>query len=227
MTFSAGLAAGWPGFAVLALLIVTSLTRDVRAQRIGVAAAALAWLISAVQMHAWLAAGGAAVLLAINLLRYGLLVVGDRRVRFTEDEETMASGVLWRMARRDARHFLDQGTWISGKAGEVLTREGEPVSHLFYLAEGTASVRSGGRQVATCRPHHFVGEMTVLSKGAATATVTLDRPARFWCVSAEALRRVLDANPELYMPLEEGIAANLKEKLILANAEVAAARERT
>lgn len=219
----AELAAGWPVAVGLALLAIASGMREARLLRVGIAAAALVWLIAAIRAHALLLAGGAAVVLLVNLLQYWLLVAGDRRVRFNAEEEEMASGVLARMSRRQARQLLDQGIWIGGRSGEVLTREGEPVSHLFYLAQGSARVVSGGRQVATCRAEHFIGEITVLSDQPASATVTLDGPARFWCVAADALRRFIAANPELRGPIEDSFSGNLREKLVLANRELAAA----
>lgn len=45
----------------------------------------------------------------------------------------------------------------------MLTREGEPVSHLYYLAEGEARLLSEGRQVGTCRAGDLIGERSVLS----------------------------------------------------------------
>ena len=218
----AGLEWGLPALG-LAALIVASAMRDLRMLRLGIAAAALIWLVAAVRAHAVLPAVGATLLLLVNLLQAWLLAAGDRRVRFSAEEEAMASGVLARMPRRQARQLLDQGMWISGKPGEVLTREGESVSHLFYLAQGSANVTNGGRHVATCRPRHFIGEITVLTDQPATGTVSLDGPARFWCVAADALRRFLAANPELRGPLEDSFSGNLREKLVLANREIAAA----
>ena len=41
-------------------------------------------------------------------------------------------------------YLIDQGLWLTGTKGDVLTREGEPVDHLYYLADGEARVMSAG-----------------------------------------------------------------------------------
>ena len=75
-----------------------------------------------------------------------------------------------------------------------MTREGEPVDHLYYLAEGEARVLSMGQQVGLCRPGDLIGELTVLSGETASATVILNTPARFWCAPADDLRPYVEAH---------------------------------
>jgi hypothetical protein len=87
----------------------------------------------------------------------------NSKTRFTQEEEGMLAGLLSALPRSRARHLLDQGFWLSGREGDVLTREDEPVSHLYYLAAGEARVISHGRQVGLCRAGDLMGELTVLS----------------------------------------------------------------
>src|SRR6185436_9693956 len=121
------------------------------------------------------------------------------------------------------RHLIDQGLWLSGKAGDVLTREGEPVDHLYYLAEGEARVISMGSQVGLCRPGDLIGELTVLSGETASATVTLNTPARFWCAPADDLRPYVEAHEDIRRAIEHGFATVLKAKLRASNRTIAEA----
>jgi hypothetical protein len=162
------------------------------------------------------------------LLGAALLVLGRRaaensKVRFTAEEEAMLNGVFSALPRSRARHLLDQGFWLSGREGDVLTHEDEKVSHLYYLAAGEAKVVSHGRQVGTCRPGDLIGEVTVLSGDEASATVVLAGPARFWCAPASVLRPYIQAHEDVRRALEQGFAASLRAKLRQSNERIAQA----
>ena len=168
--------------------------------------------------------GGILVLLAAAIV--GRRLWRDRAVRFTPDEQHMMDSLFDGLPRGRARHLVDQGVWISGKAGDTLTREGEPVDHLYYLAEGEARVVSTGSQVGTCRAGDLIGELTVLSGEKASATVTLDTPARFWCARADDLRPYVEAHEDVRRAIEHGFATVLKSKLRASNRTIAQASRR-
>jgi CRP-like cAMP-binding protein len=165
------------------------------------------------------------LLLAVNLLLLARRLHRDRRARFTPDEEAMVAALLPNLGASRARHLLDQGFWLSGERGDVLTREEEPVGHLYYLAAGEARVLSHGRQVGTCRAGDLIGEVTVLSGEQASATVILTGPARFWCAPANVLRPYLAAHDEVRHALEQGFALALKSKLRASNRTIAGGGE--
>lgn len=164
------------------------------------------------------------LLLAVTLLLLARRLHRDRRARFTPDEEAMVAALLPDLGAARARHLLDQGFWLSGERGDVLTREDEPVGHLYYLAAGEAKVLSQGRQVGTCRAGDLIGEVTVLSGEQASATVILTGPARFWCAPADVLRSYLNAHDEVRHALEHGFAMALKSKLRASNRSLVDAR---
>ncbi|WP_165611181.1 cyclic nucleotide-binding domain-containing protein [Sphingomonas jatrophae] len=182
----------------------------------------------------WVGAGGGMIgavllagLLAVNLFHLALIFLRDRRLRFSDEEARMAASVFSALDKRQARHLMDQGIWIDGKAGESLTRENEPVSHLFYLSEGTAEVTSLGMWIATLKSPTLIGEVTVLDETGATATVSLDQPARFWCVPAVSLRRFLSENPDIRTALENSFAGAMAEKLRSSNQSRSATKNLT
>ena len=147
----------------------------------------------------------------------------SRQVRFTPEERRMLDSLVSGVSQNRARHLMDQGMWLTGKEGDVLTREGEPVAHLYFLAEGEARVMSTGRQVGTCRAGDLIGELTVMSGDRASATVLLDGPARFWCAPANVLRPYITAHDDVRRALEQGIATSLRAKLRHSNELIAEA----
>jgi CRP-like cAMP-binding protein len=205
-----------------ALLVAAMLARTTRRMRMLIAGSALAALA-----HAIVAKPDYPTIGWMGLLIAAWLVMlwGDRheghKVRFTDAEEAMRRTFLDALPRGAARQFIDQGLWLSGKAGDELTREGEPVANLYYLVSGEACATSRGKPVGTCRAGDLIGEATILSGDAATATVTLSTAATFWFASTPALRRFLDDHEGLRSAIERSFSNALKEKLRAANLAIA------
>ena len=204
-------------------------------------AASLAALVARSRManHLWLGVAGA-IGLAYGLTQHGLfaavlptviLVVAifqaanafmaNGAARFTEEEERMLAGPLAGLGRAPARRLLDQGLWLTGRPGEILTREGEQAGQLIYLDYGGADVRTRGRLVGRVGPGQLVGEAAVLGDTPATATVTLTAPSRFWCAQGKPLNAYLAANPDALHALEHGFTMSLRQKLEAMNAAAA------
>ncbi len=147
----------------------------------------------------------------------------DRGIAFSAEEGKMVDRLFRDLPKRTVRHLLDRGLWLNGREGDQLTREGEPVRQLYYLASGSARVISQNRQVGACRSGDLIGEITILSGEAASATVILDQPARFWCAPAEDLRPYVEAHDDVRRALERGFAASLQSKLRASNRNIAEA----
>lgn len=208
--------------ASLALLVAAVLAARMTPLRILIALAAAAMLARALLWtHDFVTAGWSGLLLAACLLLLLRSLYERRDVRLSPEEQALLDSLVSGLSRNRARHLMDQGLWLAGKEGDVLTREGEPVERLYYLAEGEAKVTSGGRQVGMCRPGDLVGELSVLSGDTASATVTLTGPARFWCAPADDLRPYVEANEDIRRALEHGFAAALKAKLRATNRTIA------
>ncbi len=205
-----------------ALLVVAVLAARMTSLRMLVALSALVGLARALVWTGDLVtAFWMGLLLAACLLLIGRTLYERRKVAFTAEERRMLDSLVAGLSQSRARHLIDQGMWLNGKEGDELTREGEPVQHLYFLAEGEARVMSTGRQVGTCRPGDLIGELTVLSGETASATVVLNGPARFWCAPAEDLKPYVEAHDDIRRAIEHGFAAALKAKLRASNRTIA------
>lgn len=206
------------------LLVAAMLPARLTRVRIGVCASAAMGMVAsglfAFQPQALFWNG---LLLFVNLVLLLQYARANARARFSPDEEPMLAALLQGLPRARARHFLDQGLWLSGQPGEVLVREGEPVTHLFYLATGSARVMSAGKHVGTVHAGDLIGEVTVLSGEAASATVVLSEAARLWCAPAKTLRLYLDAHHDVRHAVEQSFAAALRHKLQEMNRAMAQA----
>ena len=203
--------------AMFAAVLAALLVRPPRASRGLVAVAGAAGAYYGYEAH-----GPMAILLPVLVLIVAAVqslggVLADRRTTLNNDEEAMRAGPLAGLGRGDVRRFLDQGLWMHGHSGDTLTREGDHVTHLYWLAEGEAEVVANGTTVGRCGPGQLIGEATILSPDPATATVRLTRDARFWCAPAKALSAFLAAHPHTRHALEHGFTLSLKDKLDAMN----------
>lgn len=203
--------------AIFVALLLAMLVRSVRFNHALIGVAGVAGLVYAWAQHGAMALLAPLLVVIVAIVQVTSRLVADRRARFSPDEEAMLAGPLAGLSRARARHFLDQGLWLNGRSGEALTREGESAAHLYYLSSGKAEVVSGGRRVGFCHPGQLIGEGTVLSPDAATATVTLSEASRFWCAPAKTLIDYLAANDDVRHVLEHGFTVSLREKLDAMN----------
>lgn len=208
-----------PLYAGLAVMIAASLAAHVTLLRAGLIVAALAGAVSA-----WL--GGpdwALVLLWLGVAAANgarLAGMGFSGARFSDEEDTLRQTHFPRLGKAAARALIDQGHWVTARAGEVLIRQDEAVPSLFYLASGQGQVERDGRIVAAVGAGDLVGEATVLDGAPATASVVLMADARLWFVATPVLQSYLSANPAVAAELTSSFARALRGKLVAANARI-------
>jgi CRP-like cAMP-binding protein len=81
--------------------------------------------------------------------------------------------------------------------GQTLAREGQRGKEFLVLADGIADVESGGEIVNRLGPGDFFGEISLVTGGPRTATVTTRSPAKLFILSAPAFRSLLHDAPRI------------------------------
>lgn len=202
---------------IFAALLAALLWRSPRGSHAMIAIAGVIGVAYGFEVHGAYAVVLPAIVALVGGVLAGRGLYGGRKVRFDRYEQRLRRGPFAKMNRRTARHLLDQGIWIDADPGDVLTREGEPVSHLHWLAQGSAEVVVEDTATGHCGPHSFIGEATVFSGEPATGTVRLIETARLWSIEAETLRAYADAHPDVRQILDHGFTLSLAEKLDAMN----------
>jgi len=144
-------------------------------------------------------------------------LIAGRTARFERHEQPLRRGPFAGMERVKARSLIDQGLWIDASAGDVLAREGEPVTHLHWIADGAAEVIVGEASIGSCGPRALVGEADIFSDDPATSTVRLTRDSKLWSIEADTLRAFAEAHPDVRQILDHGFTRSLAEKLDALN----------
>ncbi|MEP0147655.1 MAG: cyclic nucleotide-binding domain-containing protein [Tateyamaria sp.] len=160
------------------------------------------------------------LLLLVNVVQLYLLWRKNRRAQFTPEEDRFISTRLMGLSPGRCRDFFDLGRWENLSTGTVLTRQNELPEFLTYLSEGTASITVNDQDVALVRAGHYIGEMSLLGDGNATATVVVSGPARVWRIEAEKIERLIQDRPNIANALKAGIAIDMRRKIVALNSAV-------
>jgi CRP-like cAMP-binding protein len=119
------------------------------------------------------------------------------------------------------RRLLDAGRWREVMAGATLTRAGERVTELGFIARGQVDIIVDGRKVAECGAGTLVGEIGMSTGKPATATAVCATPVRYLSFEAPRLYRLLDAHVDLQDAVELAIERSLSDKLHRSNVAAA------
>jgi CRP-like cAMP-binding protein len=96
--------------------------------------------------------------------------------------------------------------------GDELTEQGA-YSHRFYLIlDGKVSVERDGGVVAALGPGEFIGEISLLGGGKATATVRCEEPTRCLVLRREEFWSVLEEEPAIALRILEVVCRRLAEE---------------
>lgn len=96
---------------------------------------------------------------------------------------------------RELRQIASRADEIDVPAGYALTREGDRGREFVVLVEGSATVESDGRVIATLADGDFLGEIALLLYTARTATVRTTAPSRLLVVNERDFRTLVDDVP--------------------------------
>jgi CRP/FNR family cyclic AMP-dependent transcriptional regulator len=95
--------------------------------------------------------------------------------------------------------------------GTEIVSEGK-LGHEFYLIlSGSASVKRGGRKVASLSAGDYFGEMALLDKGPRTASVVADEDCELLLLGQREFMSVLDQVPPVAHKLLVTMATRLRE----------------
>src|SRR2546428_9253279 len=85
------------------------------------------------------------------------------------------------------------------KPGQTVIREGQPTESFFILKSGSVRVTRSGKPVASLGPGEFFGEIGMLDRGPASATVVADGPVEAMVLSHAQFRDAIRGNQGLAM----------------------------
>jgi CRP-like cAMP-binding protein len=112
--------------------------------------------------------------------------------------EALSRVPMFANSTRQELEFLATRTdEVDVEAGRTLIRQGTPSDSFYVLLEGEAEVEVDGNPRPTLVAGRFFGEISMLDRGPATATVVTKTPVRLMVMSHAQFRDAVKANDQL------------------------------
>ncbi len=115
------------------------------------------------------------------------------------------------LSKADLRKVTALMTPVDLKAGQQFIKEGTPGREAFFIIDGNATVRRGGRVLATLGPGDVIGEMSVLAGTPRSASVTAETPMRVEVLNRREFSALLDEVPGLAKKIMTAVIKRLHE----------------
>lgn len=101
------------------------------------------------------------------------------------------------LSKSELKKVAKLSTISSIKAGKEFITEGATAKEAYIVVEGSATVRRGGRIVASVGPGDILGEMALVANIKRTASVTADTDMKVECMSRNEFLALLDQVPKI------------------------------
>jgi CRP/FNR family transcriptional regulator, cyclic AMP receptor protein len=114
---------------------------------------------------------------------------------------------LGRHEREQVAQLLDE---VDVPAGRVLMRQGDTGREMFVVVSGRFGIDRDGRQIAERGAGSVLGEMSLISEGPRTATVTAIEPSTVLVAGHREFHALMDDHPAIRMQVLEGLAEKIR-----------------
>jgi CRP-like cAMP-binding protein len=112
--------------------------------------------------------------------------------------------------RKELEFLVTRTDEVDLPAGRTLITQGKAADSFYLLLTGEATVRVDGRDRPTLGPGSFFGEISMLDRGPATATVVTNGPAKLMVMSHAQFRDAIKANDQLLSQVMAAMAERLR-----------------
>ncbi len=152
--------------------------------------------------------------LSINVVQIGIIVKERSQVTFTEEEKELYETLFKNFAPFEFMKLLRVGRWLEAGKDQVLAVEKRSLDNVMLIYNGLVNVEAGGQTLAQLKDGSFIGEMSFITGGEATATVKAVEPTRYLSWSKEDLRQLLNRNPSMRSAMQSVLSTDLTKKLM-------------
>jgi len=118
-----------------------------------------------------------------------------------------------RLSKRELEFIGKEGDEVNVPAGKTLTRQDRQGDTFYVLLDGEAEVKVDGKRRRVLKPGDFFGEISMLDRGVATATVTTLTDARLFVMSHAQFRDAIKGSDQLMLKVLKAMGERLREDL--------------
>lgn len=132
---------------------------------------------------------------------------------FSHDDKADALGrapLFQNLSRAELVELAKLTEDLEVEEGKVLAREGDIGREFFVIVDGEVAVLKEGAEVRRLQPGDFFGEIALIWESPRrTATVSAATPLRFFVLTRQAFRSLIDRHPDI----EEKVLEALEERV--------------
>jgi hypothetical protein len=162
----------------------------------------------------WVAIYWNAIFISVNGIRSIMLLMERNQARFWDADLDMYTTLFRHMSPIEFSKVLKTGHWKYFRPESVILNEGEKPDALILLYSGTATVqRSNDNRSVELQGGTFIGEMSMLTDGPASASVYAGSEIRAFCWPRKNLDALFKKNPHLKASFLMVIASDMAHKL--------------
>jgi CRP-like cAMP-binding protein len=130
----------------------------------------------------------------------------------TTKEQALAGVKLFgQLSKRQSSRLARVADIVSVDEGAILIKEGERGRELIVIVEGSAVVRRNNRKIAGLGAGDSLGEMSLLDRQPATATVVTTEPCQLVVIDGRRFESELENLPGLARNLLATLSTRLRE----------------
>jgi CRP-like cAMP-binding protein len=112
-------------------------------------------------------------------------------------EVVNTSAIFQPFGRKDRRELVERFRAREVRRGDIIIHEGHPVDGLYVVLSGEVAVSKAGQPLAQLREGELFGEMSLLQKTPATATVTASRNTSLLRLPREDFDTLILTHPQI------------------------------
>ncbi len=161
----------------------------------------------------WTVIGWNVLFAIINTVQIAILIRERSGVRFTEEEKELHETLFKKFAPFEFMKLMRIAEWRQVAPGEIVATEGQQLDEVMLIYNGLLAVEVKGEKKAELQDGHFIGEVSFISGGTATATVRAIEPTRYIAWPKKEIDGLLARNPSMHIAMQGMLTVDLSKKL--------------
>ena len=150
----------------------------------------------------------------INIVQIAIIIKERAGVHFSEEEKELHETLFKNFAPFEFMKLMRVGQWREAQPGEILAVDQQPLDAVMLIYNGLAGVEKDGKEVAKLKDGNFIGEVSFITEGVATATVRALMPTRYIAWPKAAVKALLNRNPSMRFAMQAMLSTDLSKKLM-------------
>ena len=146
----------------------------------------------------------------------------NRGIEFNDKEQELYQAVFSSLSPLEFKKLNDIAHWVKVGEGTQIVEQGQKMSNLYLIYNGVTDVVVDGKNVAQLKDGQYVGEMSFMTEGNATASVITRYQTEYLKWDQQSLKSLMGRNPSLLFSLQSTMGKQLSKAVTDKNSKSAA-----